>query len=956
MAIPAKTGTLWLPFLLVLLAACGGGSGSAPPAQPLPGAPVQAGVSGTTRFGAWSGAISSAQGRWTPGQQVSAKVAVTLGSGYRTGLAAAGYAPSKVFVLVTAERTFDADGWMRMPSDENGSTLLTPSGLAIEGGVQGPVTTRYGYGFKTPLELYGEVATGLGPDGGTQATFDLAGQLPADLPPGLYRLRADFGIVTPQNWSMDLNAAWMGGRPFSSDPGVFTYAYSNLIPADGTTPSGRAVNADAIQARIPWVLLGNYNSNGYQGVVADEDQGRFALSPRNLIPDAVVLPMYYGGSTSVIPYSLEPGLPADRIDLRSVLPWNWAKGEMAVAITTPDGVTTDLGSAPFTGLAANPSWYPYPGPTTGKAAFAAWKPTQYGLHQVKVTGWMQDQGGRRFEGGGSYRFWIAKRLTLATATFQGMPFQVGASYGRDLAFNPPVPATVAVTATLYPDSDPAKAIVVTSGGQATRGGIFGAAQGLKPLPLSAAGEYHAAILAQYRDPDGHLWVSVMRHAGVVYPAGSSIEAHGKKLNVNNTYVTTGQTGKEGWVAADGTAHLEHLGFPYNSGDMLEIASENQGANKIEPVIIYRKQGEDPAWDTRLNAIGATNLSFATSNGYSPHLYPEYLTARQYYYGSAARPGFMGRFVVADNGNRAPYWATSPNSFGGQIAASGNGDQPGDIYRFMGGAVVLNGQEAPAYAGYLASGFILPAGSSNNRVAAAGSEDLTGSTGERARFFLVGLRPGMTYDIGASFRPALQIDPILPVAIHFVLTYPDGRQEVADGTSDAGGSFAGPAAWPLDIPGVYTYQVTGTWNGYQGRMPGLPDSGGVFFVIPKDLPAGAPGLQVDLPNQSSFPAGGSLTVAGRTTAAKVRYALLMPGAVLDVGELDATGGQFSYLLDPKALHTKAPIYDIVNATTGQAQLGKVLHLTFYAKERLPDGTEYWDMRRVIVRGTTVLSTR
>ena len=168
------------------------------------------------------------------------------------------------------------------------------------------------------------------------------------------------------------------------------------------------------------------------------------------------------------------------------------------------------------------------------------------------------------------------------------------------------------------------------------------------------------------------------------------------------------------------------------------------------------------------------------------------------------------------------------------------------------------------------------------MAAAGSEDLTGSTGERARFFLVGLRPGMTYDIGASFRPALQIDPILPVAIHFVLTYPDGRQEVADGTSDAVGSFAGPVAWPLDIPGVYTYQVTGTWNGYQGRMPGLPDSGGVFFVIPKDLPAGAPGLQVDLPNQSSFPAGGSLTVAGRTTAAKVRYALLMPGAVLDVG--------------------------------------------------------------------------
>jgi hypothetical protein len=948
-----KAATALLVLSMVLLSACGGGSssGSSVP-EPIPGALIQASACGQSSYGAWSGALSSEQRTWQPGQNVTAKAVVTLGPGYLDALAVKGYAVDKLFVLVTAERTFDADGWLRLPSDENGSTLQTPSGLAIEGGVQGPVTTRYGYAFKTPLELYLELpATSLAPDG--SLTFDLAGQLPADLPPGLYRLRADFGIKTTKKWNMDLNAAWMGGRPFSSDPGVFTYAFTNTIPASGTHVSGRSVNAAAIQARIPWVLLGNYNSNGYQGVVADEDKPRFALSPRNLIPDEVVLPFDSWSS-----YSLEPGLPADRIDLRAALPWDWTKGEMSVEITTPDGVTRNLGRAPFTGKAVNPTWYPYPGPTTGKPEFTTWKPSMYGLHTVKVAGWMADVTGRHYDAGGTYHFWIARRMTMATATFQGMPYPVGTKYGRDIAFAPAVPADVEITATLYPASDPAKAHTVSSSGKATRGGIFGVAQGMQQLTLDAPGEYHARILAKYVDPEGHLWVCVMRHAGVVYAEDSPVEAHGKKLNVAGTYVNQGATGKEGWVESNGTAHLEHIAFPYNSGDVLLIASENQGANKIEPVLIYRNKGEDPTWDTKLNGIGTTNLSFNTSNGLSPHLFPEYITDRQYYYGAGARPGFMGRFVVADNGNRVPYWATSPNSFGGQIAASSNGDLPGDIYRFMGGVVLQNQGTAPLYAGYLASGFILPKGSANNRVVAAGSEDVIGSTGEKARFFLVGLRPGMTYEVGATFRPALQIDPILPVAIHFVLTYPegDGRQQVADGTSDRFGSFAGATAWPLDVPGVYTYQVTGTWNGYQGRMPGLPDTGGVFFVLPKALPAGAVGLQVDLPNQSTFLPNTSLAVSGHSTSDKVSYALLMPGAVLEQGVLPVTNGLFSYVLNPAALHLKAPIYDIVNNTTGAAQIGRVLHLTLYAKEKMPDGTEYWDMRRVIVRGTTVLNTR
>ena len=145
---------------------------------------------------------------------------------------------------------------------------------------------------------------------------------------------------------------------------------------------------------------------------------------------------------------------------------------------------------------------------------------------------------------------------------------------------------------------------------------------MKPFPLDAPGEYHAKVLATYTDPGGHLWVSTMRHAGIVYPADIARGRAGQEAaRSGGKYVERGSTGREGYVEANGTQHLEHLTFPYQSGDVLLVASENQGANKIEPVLTYQMQGDTSAWDTKLNGVGTTNLRIKTSNGYSPHLYP-----------------------------------------------------------------------------------------------------------------------------------------------------------------------------------------------------------------------------------------------------------------------------------------------------------------------------------------------
>lgn len=909
--------------------------------------PLSFPVGGHTNYGDWSSDVRVSAAAWSPGATVTVDATLKLADQHLRNLSAVlGIQVDSLCLLVTAERMFDAGGHLRLPTDQFMSTLLTPTGLPIEGGLQGAVTTRFGGPFRTPLDLFVKApasALGLMPAGG-RTVLHASARLPYDLPPGIYRLRLDYGVAQGSRY-YSLNGDSFASLPFFRGQQPQSYVYSPPIPADGFTPRGEWLQAGSIQPRIPWVLLYNYNSNGYRGVVADEDKPYFAISPRNLIQDDVILPRF-DANNKPYSYSLEPQFLADTFDGCWKLPWDYASGEISVEVTAPDGTNVSLGKLPFIRQSGN-------GPTTGRSAMTAWVPPAYGQYTVKTTGWLLDAWGNRYQGGGTYHFWIAKRMTLATATFQGMPYPVGSVYGRDIGFAPPVPADVTVTATLYPNSDPSQAKTATWSGKANAGGVYGAAQGAKSLPLSAPGEYCAQILATYTDRDGHLWVSTMRHAGVVYDPSGPIVARGKKLYVGGRYLDRGETRDEGYITtATDTEHLVHLNFPYNPGDVLLISSDGQGANKIIPTLTYELKDNPQRNDAQWNGIGTTNLQLKTSNGYSPHMFPEYITDWAYYYGAAPRPGFVSRFVVGETAVRAPYWPVSPNSFGGQIGASTNGDMPGDIYRLIGGVVLRQAGAKPAYAGYIASGFLLPRGTNNNRVIEPGSEVLMGPTGRESRVFLVGPRPGMTYPVGATFGAAMQIDPILPVNVTFKLTYPDGRTGQTSGVSDAFGSFAGKDKWVLDVPGIYLYTVDANWNGNPAIVPGLPPTGGELYVLEAQPPANAKGIQVTVPDGTTFDPVNGIHIIGTSTADKVHFAAVMPGAVLDQGELTVTNGQFDYFFSPAELHNRAQTYDIANRVTGKAELGDVVHLSLFAREKAPDGQAYHSFVRVIVRGNQV----
>ena len=144
----------WVVLLVLSLIGCGGetssGSGSGFPAgTPPTGTALGLDLSGQPKAaaGLWWGSISTTATSLQSEQSIPVTVNLTLGDGVLTALAAKDQAnwndsPSgtkldRLVLLLTAERVFDGNGWQHRGTDEGMSTLLTPTGLPIQGGAQG---------------------------------------------------------------------------------------------------------------------------------------------------------------------------------------------------------------------------------------------------------------------------------------------------------------------------------------------------------------------------------------------------------------------------------------------------------------------------------------------------------------------------------------------------------------------------------------------------------------------------------------------------------------------------------------------------------------------------------------------------------------------------------------------------------------------------------------------------
>jgi hypothetical protein len=133
---------------------------------------------------------------------------------------------------------------------------------------------------------------------------------------------------------------------------------------------------------------------------------------------------------------------------------------------------------------------------------------------------------------------------------------------------------------------------------------------------------------------------------------------------------------------------------------------------------------------------------------------------------------------------------------------------------------------------------------------------------------------------------------------------------------------------------------------------LPKEGGQLYVLEAQPPPNATGIQVTTPDGSTFDPVAGIHIVGLSTGDTVHYTVVMPGAVLDQGDLTVTRGQFNYYFNPADLHNRAQTYDVTDRTTGKPVLGDVVHLTLFSAEKTADGQTYHSFQRVIVRGNQV----
>jgi hypothetical protein len=147
-------------------------------------------------------------------------------------------------------------------------------------------------------------------------------------------------------------------------------------------------------------------------------------------------------------------------------------------------------------------------------------------------------------------------------------------------------------------------------------------------------------------------------------------------------------------------------------------------------------------------------------------------------------------------------------------------------------------------------------------------------------------------------------------------------------------------------------VDANWNGYPAVMPGLPPGGGEVYVLEAQPPAGAQGIRIVTADGVTFDPVAGIHIVGKSSADKVHFTVVMPGAVLDQGDLPVVNGQFDYYFSPDNLHSRAQTYDVVNRVTGKPELGDVVHLSLFSEEKTADGQVYHSFQRVIVRGNQV----
>ncbi len=780
-------------------------------------------------------------------------------------------------------------------------------------------------------------------DGKILFPLDFTVQLPADLPAGLYvPLLAGFGQVEDGDVF-----SWQDNSPLSSGTGTKSPVFTRLplTMKVGDVPDGH----------LFWTLFQDNSSDGSRGVVAVEDQAKYALSNRvHFDSPTYILPKTVDDANTPIAYPIEPYLLDQMPNSYSVndvplISFLLPGGRLSAHITRPDGQVDDLGSSPIvqnqlsTALLDERARFGVESPvdayrlTTLNPNFTSYVFAQYGAYKIELSGNLEDVWGNRYTGGGTYNVLIAEPVHLLPAVLPGTPFEVGNAFNTGLHIAPGVAADVSITARIYP-LDGSPVIEKKIEGQANSAGIF--APSASAFTFDVPGEYVVDYEVRYIDSEQRLWAGSLRSAGVIASPDGELIAHGQRGvdGVNSVP-------RPAWYTLSQYAAnaLTRLNIPYYSGDILWLPDGRDG--QLNPVVNVQDKASSYAdWlaanQSGYTAVDGTPLSQLLTeetlptvffppkdSPYAVGMQPDKAANRAYNYVSAVSPAVSARqFVQGGTDGGLPFYFDADDPYNQQSGAGLNGSRPGDYLFVFGGAVVENSDANLRNAAIYASLAVVidphdPKGARvyppyNGQAGGGTGGPLLTDNGQPVDMFFhpTAVRPGDVLRVGDTLSIAGQVAPTLPSQVNVTITAPDGSiSKQFSGLANAIGYFYNPANdFKLETPGVWTVNIQVQHNGLTsagiiepppptGNVLGTGDGHFNIYVLPETGDALAwndARTEFDIP--PALPYNFRFGVPQGWTNVKIYHTLSIPGQVLEQGLLRPAGATLSYQYSPPIL--------------------------------------------------------
>jgi hypothetical protein len=582
----------------------------------------------------------------------------------------------------------------------------------------------------------------------------------------------------------------------------------------------------------------------------------------------------------------------------------------------------------------------------------------------------------------------------------------GNSYPAKVNVLPGFPANVEVAVEYFPNSDADRKRSWVARGTANRFGHF-VPRDKQPIIFDEPGEYVSRVTAHYRDARGMLWMGQQTSAGVIAPHERPMILHGTRsfpydLKVNEDYnggvkrFADRQDPTTSFLQFQPAA-LPDPFAPYDPKDTLFVASNGFDESILEPHLSVSFADPDTAkkfqdyhrigsilpppllqvgpgnWTYLQNVvqISADSASWfpadrahadelpvqsAADGAWHPFAFPSRRAIEGYIYFGVVRPGFPAMTGIIESETLGMYWLASPNRFGNHFNVGQNGDLTGDVYRILAGAVIKDFTTGKNYYdAYSAAITVAASDGTSTSILPPGRSPLV-TIGIREHFIFLAtdthdaLEVGEAIGLGGMVFPAIEADAV------WTVTKPSGEQVTARSKANRLGLVRSSTLIPIDAPGIYTIKAQVRYQDLTGDVVGTKDGTFWHCAVPKNSPSF---LRADLPPMLKIdPEKGAeilLTWPDDLQDVKLHYGVMMPGQVLDQGQVSAPHGTWQYRFNPTQVARVYPNVDMRNYATGKWELADTIVFQFFIEAKRGEENVY-DSLRLVLRRDILMNIR